>query len=179
MTERDPQRPPPPPPPPPSSSSSADNSIFSPRSRRQLSLFLAGSTFFTLSILTTRRSLLRRHRLTRPSFYHPSNQPPRVPVNGAMEAFEALTIATMNVTSFAMMMTGGALWAFDISSLEDLRRKVRGGLGVDGTGRGESDVEQEFEEWLATVLARKEEKEKAREGGVLEEVRKNERGMER
>ena len=28
-----------------------------------------------------------------------------------------------------MMVTGGLLWAFDISSLEDMRRKVRGGIG--------------------------------------------------
>ena len=83
-----------------------------------------------------------------------------------------------------MMMTGGALWAADVSSLEDLRRKVRGGLGVDGTGRGEVEVEREFEEWLAGVLARKEDKERARErgvgaGAVEEEVRRNERGRER
>ena len=94
-----------------------------------------------------------------------------------------------------MMMTGGMLWAFDISSMEDMRRKVRGGLGVDGSGRGESDVEEEFEEWLATVLERKKEKEekrkrknddgdwrdKAREAFEEErdEARTNERGKRR
>ena len=77
------------------------------------------------------------------------------------------------------MMTGGAAWAFDVSTLEDLRRKVRGGLGVDGSGRDEQEVEAEFEEWLATVLARKEDKERARKGEVGEEVRRNERGRER
>jgi hypothetical protein len=81
-----------------------------------------------------------------------------------MEAFEALNVATINVASYAMMMTGGLLWAFDISSLEDMRRKVRGGLGVDGTGRGERDVEEEFEEWLASTLERKKEKERRKRG---------------
>ena len=75
-----------------------------------------------------------------------------------------------------MMMTGGFLWAFDVSSLQDLRRKVRGGLGVDGSGRSERVAEEEFEEWLATVIARKEEKRERREGG---EERRNERGKER
>lgn len=66
-----------------------------------------------------------------------------------------------------MMITVGAcLWAWDISSLEDLRGKVRGRLGVEaGEGR-EREAEEEFEEWLAGVLERKERKEKRRgEGG--------------
>ena len=94
-----------------------------------------------------------------------------------------------------MMITGGLLWAFDISGLEELRRKLRGGLGVDGSGPGELDVEEEFEAWLATVLERKKEKEEkrtkkneskdwrdqAREAfeEEREEVRTNERGKRR
>ena len=50
-----------------------------------------------------------------------------------MEAFDALTVATANVLSVGMMTAGGALWAFDISSLEDMRSKIRGGLGIDGS----------------------------------------------
>ncbi|TKA82288.1 hypothetical protein B0A49_00441 [Cryomyces minteri] len=153
----------------------------SPRSRRQLSLFLAGATFFTFSTLLTRRALLRRHALTKPNFYAPSNRP-APDVNGAIEAFEALNLATINVVSFGMMMTGGLLWSYDISSLEDLRRKVRGGLGVDGSGKSEMDAEEEMEEWLATVLARKEDKEKRRKReGIVEEERPrtNERGAPR
>jgi len=76
-----------------------------------------------------------------------------------MEAFEALSIATVNVFSVSMMFSGGMLWAFDISSVNDLRTKIRGNLGVDGEGR-ESKADEEMEEWLATVLARKDEKKK-------------------
>ena len=78
-------------------------------------------------------------------------------------------------------MVGGLGWALDISNLEDLRLKVRGGMGVDGTGRSEKDVEEEFEEWLASVLERKAEKEKAKKlkGEALEEKWVNERGKER
>ena len=73
-----------------------------------------------------------------------------------------------------MMVIGGMGWALDISGLEDMRRLVRGGLGVDGSGRAESEVEEEWEEWLAGVLKRKEEKEKRRrrEGGLEEKVRR-------
>lgn len=66
--------------------------------------------------------------------------------------------------------------------MEDLRRKIRGGLGVDGSGRDEKDVEEEFEEWVVDVLARKEDKEEARKrrgGGEEGAVRFNERGRER
>ena len=149
------------------------NSLTSPRSLRQFSLFLAGATFFTLSSLITRRSLARRQRSVFPSFYHPSNRPPQTPINGAFEAFEALNLATINVTRFMMMVVGGMGWALDISGLDDMRRWVRGGLGVDGSGRDESEVEEEWEEWLAGVLERKKEKEKRRrrEGGLEEKVR--------
>lgn len=99
-----------------------------------------------------------------------------MPVNGALDAVEALGVATVNVAGFAIMMTGGLLWAFDISSLRELQGKVRGGLGVDGEGEG--GVEREFEEWMAMVLARKGDKERGR--GVVEEVKRlSERGEER
>lgn len=73
-----------------------------------------------------------------------------------------------------MMMTGGTLWAFDISTMDDLRRKIRGGLGIDGSGRTEKQAEEEFEEWLAGTLARKDER-RQRSGDDDEEL-KNERG---
>ena len=95
-----------------------------------------------------------------------------------MEAVEALNIATINVLSLATMSTGGMLWYFDINSMDDARRKLRGGLGVDGTGRDEKQAEEEFEEWMATTLSRKETKEKGKMSRV-EEKTVNERGRER
>ncbi|KAL2043033.1 hypothetical protein N7G274_004092 [Stereocaulon virgatum] len=158
MSIQDPQQPSSEPTPEPQPS----RSLTSPRSRKQLTLFLAGASFLTLSGLITRRQVARRHLSTIPRFYQPSNRPPPVPVSGAFEAFEALNLATINVVSFMMMLTGGVLWAFDISSMDDLRREVRGGLGVDGSGRFGADVEEEFEEWVASVLQRKEDKERSR-----------------
>ena len=133
------------------------NDMFSRRSMKQLGLFFGGAAFFGLSSLITRRALVRRYAATAPKFYTSSNRP-AAEVNGAMEAFDALTVATANVLSVGLMTAGGALWAFDISSVEDMRRKIRGGLGIDGSEGRESQAEQEMEEWLATVLKRKEEK---------------------
>jgi len=97
--------------------------------------------------------------------------------HGPLMAVEALTLATMNVFSWAIMVTGGALWAFDIASMDEMRQRIRGGLGVDGSGRSEQEAEEDMEEWLATVLARKEDKERAADR--VSEIRRNERGKER
>jgi hypothetical protein len=100
---------------------------------------------------------VRKYKSSIPKFYQPSNRP-NADVNGALEAFEALNVATINVLSTTMMAAGGLLWAFDISSLEDMRVKIRGGLGIDGVEGRESRADEEMEEWLASVLARKEQK---------------------
>ena len=139
-----------------------DSSLFSPRSRKQFTTFAAGATFFALSMAITRRSLVRRQRLPPAPLFHPSTRP-LYPVNGPVEAVEALSIATINVTSFMMMMMGGALWALDISNIDDARKKLRGGLGLDGSNQREKEAEEEFEEWLASTLARKETKERVKE----------------
>ncbi|KAK2625409.1 hypothetical protein QTJ16_004721 [Diplocarpon rosae] len=131
-----------------------DSSFFSQRSRRQLGLFAAGAGFFLLSAAVTRRSIIRRHRAFVPKFYEPSNRV-APEVNGAVEAAEALAIATINVASVGIMSTGGLLWAFDISSLDDLKRRVRRNMGVS-IERTDQDAEEEIEEWFATVLSRKE-----------------------
>lgn len=153
----------------------------SKRSLKQATLFLAGATFLTASTFLTRRIITRRHLAILPKRFTPSNQPSTAPISGPFEALEALNLATLNVAAVGMMMVGGLGWAFDISTLEDLRRKVRGGMGIDGTGRNEKDVEEEFEEWIATVLERKAEKEKVKkvEGQPLSEKWVNERGKER
>jgi hypothetical protein len=148
---------------------------------RSAVLFGAGVVFFTFSLLITRRSFARRRLAANPAFYTdaPANvQQQARKVSGAMEAVEALNIASINVLSLAMMSTGGLLWCFDINSMDDARRRLRGGLGVDGSGRDEKQAEEEFEEWMATVLSRKEAKEDMKVGEV-EEKRINERGRER
>lgn len=68
-----------------------------------------------------------------------------------MEAVEALNIATINVLSVGMMLSGGLIYAFDISSLDDMRRLVRANMGVDGF-RTDEDAEKEIEDWVSKTL---------------------------
>ena len=119
-------RPPPPPPP------DDDNGFFSRRSRRQLGLFLAGASFSLLSATITRRAVLRRTRWARPLYFHSNNAPPppERQINGALEALEALGVATVTAVSWTAMLTGGLLWALDVDGLVELRSKVRGRLGL-------------------------------------------------
>jgi predicted ATP-grasp superfamily ATP-dependent carboligase len=50
--------------------------------------------------------------------------------------------------------------ALDVCSLEDLRGRVHEGMGGEDVAAREA--EEEFEEWLASVLARKERKEEVK-----------------
>ncbi|KAI0162096.1 hypothetical protein GGR57DRAFT_311077 [Xylariaceae sp. FL1272] len=145
--------PPPPPEPVPS--------VLSPRSLKQLGLFFGGAGFLFLSTMITRRSVARKVQATIPRFYHQSNHAvKKMDGDSSLIALEALNLATLNVLGFGIMMTGGAAWAFDISSVDDLRRRARKHIGGVG-GRTDEEAEQEIEEWVAKVLLRKEKKEEA------------------
>lgn len=67
------------------------------------------------------------------------------------------------------------MWYLDINSMADARKMIRGGLGVDGTGRTEQQAEEDFEEWMATTLARKEQKGKVMEAVQADRARRGER----
>jgi len=130
--------------------------------RRNKLIFAAGLAFCGLSIITTRRSLNRRRLASQVAFYkdapaHHVDQSKQV--SGALEAVEALNIATINVLSVAMMATGGLLWYLDLNSLADARKMIRGGLGGEGKTKTEQESEEEIEEFIASVLARKDFKE--------------------
>ncbi|KAK5938600.1 hypothetical protein PMZ80_008789 [Knufia obscura] len=129
--------------------------------RRNKLIFAAGVAFFGLSVIATRRSLNRRRLASKAAFYSDApahNVEQSKNVNGAFEAVEALNIATINVLSVAMMATGGTLWYMDLNSLADARKMIRGGLGVDGKGKTEQEADEEIEEVIASILARKDAK---------------------
>lgn len=167
--------PPPPPPPPPTSvalqappksqiiTDHRDPSITpSQRLRKQMSLYLAGATFLIFSIGIARRSTRRRNLSMVPQYYTPNTRQSELNFNGGIDALEALNIATLGVLSVGMMTVGGAMYAFDVVNVEETRRLVRSRYGWEGR-KSEDEVEEELEEWVATVLARKEKKEKERE----------------
>lgn len=135
------------------------------RNAKQLGLFFAGAGFLTASALIARRAVARRMLDSLPGFYQPSHHGPKPPPRGPKEkgedqlvAVEALGLATLNVFSFGVMMTGGLMFAFDISNVEELRRKARGSLyGTNGVV--DDAAEQQVEEWIAEVLSRKDKRE--------------------
>ncbi|EKD21564.1 uncharacterized protein L3040_006057 [Drepanopeziza brunnea f. sp. 'multigermtubi'] len=157
-----------------STTSNSESMFFSQRARRQLGLFAAGAGFFLLSTTVTRRSIARRNKSIMPKFYQPSNRT-TIEINGAVEAIEALSLATLNVASVGIMFTGGLLWAFNISSVDDMRKKVRKNIGVVAEPT-DQDEEQEMEEWFATVLARKEFKALRGEFGVRDDGTMDKKG---
>jgi len=59
-----------------------------------------------------------------------------------------------------MMLVGGGMFAMDVCSLEELRGRVHEGMG--GKDAAAREAEEEFEEWLVSVLARKERKEEVK-----------------
>lgn len=134
------------------------------RSAKQLGLFFAGATFLTASALISRRAVARRMTDAYPKLFQPSHHGPQAPPRNPTEkgedtlvAAEALGLATLNVFSFGVMMTGGLMYAFDISNVEDLRYKARSKL-YGPNGVVDEAAEQQVEDWIADVLSRRDQK---------------------
>ncbi|KAL1892882.1 hypothetical protein Sste5346_006775 [Sporothrix stenoceras] len=154
-----------------------DSSIFSSRSLKQLGLFLAGASFLALSTTLTRRAVVRRQLAAQLKFYSPSSTgqtslsggasaeaaaasaTKEEAPHGSFIALEALNLATLNVVSFFIMLTGGVAWSLDISNMDDLRalaQRYTRGQTLDGSPAGggmtDEEAEREVEEWVAKVL---------------------------
>jgi len=151
---------PPPPalpaPSPPDTALEPQSSMFTTRSMKQLGLFFAGAGFFAASAIIARRAVARKQLAAVPKFYQQSHRSATTAGNEAspLLAIEALNLATLNTVSFFMMITGGAAWALDISSLDDIRRMARRNIGPPGAQTDEA-LEREIEEWAARVFRRK------------------------
>lgn len=174
-------------------STPGSRSFTSPRALKQLGLAAAGSAFLLASIAVSRRAIARKTISSVPSTFQPNIRPPiragdtlrggasDKKSEPALDAAEALGLATLNVLSFAIFATGGVAFACDLSSVEDLkyysRRKLYG-----PAGKPNEDTEKEMAEWVAGVLgksgvnideAEKKEKEE-REEAAAKEVAKEE-----
>ncbi|KAL6237020.1 hypothetical protein BDW75DRAFT_238649 [Aspergillus navahoensis] len=145
-----------PPAPPTKSTASTDDlpKLWTPSTNKKL--FFGGAFFFALSLLTTRRALVRRFNATIPPYYT-SSVYHKPEVNGGMEAFEALHLATINVLSFSMMASGGVLWAMGVNSIEDMRAYVKKRMvaGDGGLTQTDQEMEKEVEEWVMKYLGKR------------------------
>lgn len=143
---------------------------------RNLKLLYGGLTFFTLSLLITRRATRSRILASIPPYYTSSvYHKPFENVPSATDAVEALSLATLNVLSFSMAVSGGVLYALNINNVEDLRRismqAFAGGINTPGKGQSDEELE-EIEAWVVTVLGKKAEREFQKEKERLQTVSK-------
>ncbi|CAK7264830.1 hypothetical protein SEPCBS57363_001279 [Sporothrix epigloea] len=151
-----------------------DSSLFGARSLKQLGLFFVGAGFFALSTSLTRRAVVRRKLAAELKFYSPSGTGMTTlsgsrasaesaaaratkedAPHGSFLAIEALSLATLNVVTFFLMMTGGFSWALDLSSVDDLRALAQRYTRVPGTGDGakiDEEAEREVAEWVSKML---------------------------
>lgn len=135
------------------------------RTAKQLGLFFAGAAFLTTSALISRRAVNRKMIAHYPKLFHPSHHGPKPPPRSPQDksddqlvAVEALGLATLNVMSFGVMLTGGVMFAFDISNVEDLRRRARASL-YGPNGVLDEAADQQVEDWIADVLSRRDKSE--------------------
>ncbi|KAK5124330.1 hypothetical protein LTR08_005951 [Meristemomyces frigidus] len=130
------------------------------RQRRQQAMLYGGLAFTGLSLWVTRRTLARKHAQFHAAQLALKTSAPGTPfpagsrIDGGFEAAEALGLATLNVAAIAMASLGAAMTWFDVADIEDMRERVRKGVGFDVYG-GDSAADRELEAWVADVLARK------------------------
>lgn len=116
---------------------------------KQFGLYFAGAGFMLISTMITRRAIIRKKRIGMPKYFESGHSISVERPMGALDALEALNLATLNVLSFGVLLTGGLSWAFDVSSVEDMRRRMYG-----PSGRRDEAAEKAVEEWAARVLSR-------------------------
>lgn len=126
------------------------------RQIKQLSLFFAGAGFMAASVLVTRRAVIRRQRESIPRFFHASNDSAAAALDSgdkSMLAVQAFGLATLNVTAFGVLMTGGMAWACDLCSIGELRERTQAALYREsGQGLLNPEDERQVEEMMETLM---------------------------
>lgn len=121
-----------------------------------------------VSVVVTRRACRSRILASIPPYYT-SSVYHKQDISSANEALEALSLATINVLSFGMALSGGVLYALGINSVEDMRKVARRSLMGGGTLSPDDErIEKEVEGWVLAIMGQnaeaefKKEREKAR-----------------
>lgn len=123
------------------------------RAMKQFGFFAAGAGFMAASVAVTRRSVVLRRLETIPKFYSSNRNKLIVDSSDrSLMAAEALGLATLNVMSFGVMLVGGIAWAFDLSSVEELR--MRSQAAVQKSGIVNPEDEEQMEQMMNDLLAR-------------------------
>lgn len=115
---------------------------------------MLGAGFMAASVAITRRSVIRRQRESFPRFFSASNHPGYVDsADRSLLAVQAFGLATLNVSAFAVMMTGGLAWGFDLCSLGELRGRTQEALRRPaGEGMFNEQDEKELEQMMGQLM---------------------------
>lgn len=146
---------------------------------------MLGAGFMAASVAVARRAVLRRQREALPLFFQGWSARPARQLDGADRsalAAQAFGLATLNVASFGVLMTGGIAWAFDLCSVHELRERTQAALRRPaGEGLLNQEDEEEMEKMMDSLLQKlgmdvsKEGDEKT-EAGAVDGVEKKETG---
>lgn len=128
-----------PPPQSPPETTSERTPVTSPRSLRQLSVFLLGSACLLATTAITRKAVWKRQLRTKPLFYAPNTNPHEF-FSPMSDALQALNLATMNCFSVGVILVGGTMWTLDIANLREARSILRGRLNYDSIYRSEDEA---------------------------------------
>ncbi|KAG6005724.1 hypothetical protein E4U21_007740 [Claviceps maximensis] len=121
------------------------------RQTRQLGLLFAGAGFMAASVAVARRSVLRRQLESFPKFYSGNRVMQKFDSGErSLMAVQALGLATLNVASFGILMTGGIAWAFDLCNVQELRLRTQAALRRPGSFSEED--EKEMEKMMGSIL---------------------------
>ena len=118
-----------------------------------MGLLLAGAGFMAASVAVTRRAVLRRQLESFPRFY--SSNRASIEIDSgerSLMAVQALGLATLNVTSFGVLLTGGLAYSFDLCNLGELRERTQAALRRPGNFSQED--EKEMEKMMGSILER-------------------------
>ncbi|KAJ4264026.1 hypothetical protein NW762_006065 [Fusarium torreyae] len=120
---------------------------------RQVGLLLTGAGFLAASVAISRRSVLRMRRESFPKFYSSNRHPVKVDSSDrSLLAVQALGLATLNVMSFGIMLVGGISWAFDLSSITELRERTQAAIRRPGLVNPED--EKAMEEMMEDLMGK-------------------------
>ncbi|KJZ79312.1 hypothetical protein HIM_01463 [Hirsutella minnesotensis 3608] len=121
------------------------------RQVRQFGLFMAGASFMAASVAVSRRSVIRRRLEAMPAFHTSNRHAPGVDAADRVSmATQALGLATLNVVSFGVLLTGGIAWGFDLCSVAELRHRTQAALRRPGNM--DPEAEKEMEDMMKSLL---------------------------
>ncbi|KAM0252425.1 hypothetical protein ACHAP5_001072 [Fusarium lateritium] len=144
------------------------------RSLKQFGLLLSGAGFLAASVAVSRRSVLRMRRSSMPKFYSSNRHLAKFDAEDrSFLAAQALGLATLNVMSFGVLLVGGISWAYDLSSIEELKQRTQAVTRRPGSMNPEEEkaMEEMMEDLMGKLGMEKPEKPQ-KPSGVLSEDEK-------